>query len=776
MSRRAFDNLQQAIINKEQFPLKQLKNALLYRSESPETYAIVRLALISKRIDPNYLFIETSVMSIQYDDLFLRYAALGLRYGADPNTYVKAKFTFRKVIKDNRNQQDENERDDDEEIELEKEEIIEVPIHIAKRLWDITPRNEEESLQADYDLFGYFDFDSELEERITQDVWSFQAPRNQEESRNRYRQKEITLMTLLSMMTIKGFSSDLTISNAGLLTASGINATRFTINNPEFFYSVYADIKLDQSNPRLSDDIIDEIKYFSEWKNSLQSIYGINSDRDYNLLNYAILLDLSEILTLSDIYGIIDNLRNMFIFQDNESLKIIIPRLKDLALITNNQIGDENNSETSPDQKQLELSLFNWGIEYYNQTAITLLLEMGIMPDYSVRSATIRAAKNIYKPYPVLCQIINRCILDYVQYGYGLNSEQMMELAFAPDLQEAINQEYSTPTWVHMCKVGGNIINPDMKEIAREIGIPIGSTKQQICNTFEGLSKSDPVTVKQTLHKVNKNHILVESISASDIISGKASIVEPIEESDLINEDEDVPETVTLRNARGQIISKQGSATANNINPNSQLIPKGAAETGMICSNAAFLEKPIEDVPEIDRVTYNDSNDTWCLLLNDWKDFLRTKQNPWVRNLDGSYGAPIPLQVIDEMERKLNLITSQGLEPELSSIDDAVDQLFEASPARTQKYYDRSSKKRLEDFFLFAESYGVARRDFDFLKRIDYQRLSDELLSPVNKLDVRNGLPTFLLNDFADRLLIEIENFQDPDVVGDKLYSLLSSQ
>jgi len=79
----------------------------------------------------------------------------------------------------------------------------------------------------------------------------------------------------------------------------------------------------------------------------------------------------------------------------------------------------------------------------------------------------------------------------------------------------------------------------------------------------------------------------------------------------------------------------------------------------------------------------------------------------------------------------------------------------------------------LEEFYKFTESYGVPRETFKTLKREDYQNLSDEILSPVNKLDVDVGPLQALLNDFADRVLIEIENFQSPDDVGNSLYSLL---
>jgi hypothetical protein len=764
-SLRAFNNLQKAIIERSEFQVKQLKQALLFRPESPETYAVFRLSLISKKLDPSHLFIETSIMAMRYDRLFLRYAALALRYGADPNSYVKAKFSFTTVKRRT------NKDEDSQEDELEEEETVEIPIHIAKRLWDITPRNEEESLQEDYDLFGYFELAPNEENQgednsiPKEDAWRFKHPESDEQAYDRYRGKQITLMDLLSMMAIKGFSPDLTISNTGLLADSGINPTKFTINNPQFFNSVYADIKLDESNPSLSDAIAEEIRYFIEWKGSLQSIYGIDPDRDIRLLNYAILLDLPEILSLSDIYGVVGNLKEMFIFQDNESLKVVIPRLKDIDLI--------GNSSDESSQKQLELQLFNWGIEYYNQIAITLLLDIGIMPDYSIRSATIKASKNIYKSYPVLCQIINRCIIDYVERGYGLNSEQMRELSFAPDVQDAIRQEYSTPTWTHMCRVGGNNITPDMKEIAREIGIPIGSTKEQICNTFEGLSKSDPSTVKQTLHRVNKNHIVVELTSASDVIAGRKALVEPIQSPNILVEG--APETVTLRNDKGKILSESGSATALGTKRNPISLPKGASQSKNqgICSNGSMLERSIEDVPDIDRVTYNDGSDTWCLLSNDWPDLIKTKENPWVRNSDGSYGAPIPSQVVDEMERKSNLIKSEELDPQLSSIDDGVNRLFDANPARTQEYYDRSANRRLEEFYKFTESYGVPRETFKTLKREDYQNLSDEILSPVNKLDVDVGPLQALLNDFADRVLIEIENFQSPDDVGNSLYSLL---
>jgi len=720
MASKAFNELQESIIQRKKFDNGKIKNALLYRSKSPETYAIFRLALLSKRMDPTELLIESSIMAIEYDDLFIRFTALALRYGADVNVYVEAGFTFYYT---ERNSVDENQT-------VETEEIIKIPVPLAKRLWDLVPRTVEESFRKDRELFG--DFELGESENIVTDTWKFTPPRDNSEIQERYTLKQVTFVDIISMMTIKDFNPDLPITTAELLNKNDINATKFAINNPQFFSSIYADMKLDSTNTNLSQTIISEIKFFQEWKGSLQSVFGIDRNRDIRLLNYAILLDLPEILTLSDIYGIADNLREMFIFQDNKSLEIIIPRLQVIELI-----GDE---KTTPRQKELELLLFDWSIAYYNQTGIKLLLDIGIVPDYSVRSTTIRAAKNICRSFPILCQILNKCIIDYVEHGYGLSSDQMTELAFEPRVQEAIRKEYSTPAWKHMCKVKGGEINPDMKDVARKLGIPLGSNKEQICSTLEDLSKTDPHRVKETLHDVNKNHIIIESTSAAEIISGKR---------------------------------RKPTLNSNNSERN-ELTPKAARENQMpICSNATSLPLPIEDVPEIDRVTYFDGNDTWCFISNDFPDIIRTKTNPWARNNNGSHGAPVPIQVIDEMQRKLNMVESQGLDNRTPSINKAVDEIFEATPERTQEYYDREIKRRLNKFFDFADSYGIAPEIFSELNRNDFQILSNEVLSPINRLDVDKGLPSVILEDFADKVLVEIDNFQTPDEVGNKLRELL---
>jgi hypothetical protein len=805
----SFSRLQQAIAFGSQFEIKDIQSALLFRPDSPESYATFRLALISKTIDPTVLFITAAVMSIEYDNIFLRHAALALRFGADPNTYIKAKFIF---------------TDDERQLAGipeknvinfgEEDELVELPIHIAKHLWDLTPRNYEESVNKDFKLFGEYEpeespptnpaTEEDYRILIPKSTWNFEAPRTQEEIDSRMREKQKTCMDLLCMMAIKGYNSDLTVSNTALLTQMNIDAAKFTINNPEFFASVYGDMILGdieyqeegnerESNPlerELGAHIANEVKYFEQWKNSLQSAYGINPEKDRKLLKYGFLLDITEVLTLSDVYGIRENLRAMIMFQDNNALEKIIPRLYQLKLIS----SDEDKKTTTM-QKEFELFLFDNAIAYYNQRCIDFLLEIGVIPDYAIRSNTIRASKIVYANFPALAESLNKSIVDYVKEGYGLDNAQIEELSFSPETQQAIKVEYSTPAWIHMCKVRTGDVNPDIKEAARQIGLPLGSTKNQICDNLEKLSLGNPVTVKEASYKLNKERIRILSANAGDIVAGERILSQPRVLPESLNknapvkvvggsnsvpvtyspENNEVPDSITLRDEDGNVITTKASSSAgkNQYNPNIHLPKEAETVEKALCTNADSLTRPIEDYPDIDRIVYSDGKDTWCFVSDQFPDLLKRKANPWAKNPDGTYGAPIPDQVLSEMQQKMELIKREGLDPKAGSISTGIDEIFDSSPALTQEFYQKESNRRLEQFYLFMDDFGIDKDIWEELNPADYQLMIDNILLPQNIIQVSNSNTELALRDFADVIVTEITYFQDSGVVGNKIVDFL---
>lgn len=780
----SFSRLQEAIAFDGSFEIKDLQSALLFRPDSPESFATFRLALLSKKIDPTKLFVTAAVMAIEYDNIFLRHAALALRFGADPNTYVKAKFIF-----------DDTERQlagipEKNVINFGDDDIVELPIHIAKHLWDLTPRTYQESIEKDYQLFGDYD-DSDKKEKLPDNpadaedyrllipkvTWQFQPPKTNQEIDSRVLEKQQACADLLCMMAIKGYNSDLTVSNTALLTQMNIDAAKFTINNPEFFASVYGDMKmadinysedgnfreLNENDKRLGTIIAEDVKFYEQWKKSLQSAYGINPDKNARILKFAILLDSSEVLTLSDIYGIRENLTSMIMFQDNDALEKIIPRLYQLKLITSDE---DHGKKTTTMQKEFELYLFDTAISYYNQKCIDYLLEVGVIPEYSIRSNTIRASKIVHANFPALSESLNKSIVDYVKEGYGLDNAQILELNFTPHTQEAIKEQYSTPAWIHMCKVRSGDLNQDIKEVARQVGLPIGSNKDQICDNLEKLAKGNPVTVKEASYKLNKERIKILSSNAGDIVSGERIL-------DQKRVLPDVPSEVTLRDDDGNIITTKSSSASTEFqyNPNIQI--PNTAKDSPLCANADSLMRPIEDYPDVDRIVYSDGKETWCFVSDQFQDLLKRKINPWAKNSDGSYGAPIPEQILFEMQQKIDMIDREGLEHKAGSISHGIDEIFDSSPAVTQEFYERESNRRLDLFYNFMEDYGIDKEEWEKLNPADYQLMIDNILLPQNIIQVSNSNTELALRDFANLIITEITYFQDSNYVGQKILDYL---
>ncbi len=720
MAAQAFSQLQTALSKNLDFPAAELRNAIRYNPESPETFSTFSRALLKKKIDPTELLVISSLFSVDVDNVYVRYAGLALRFGANPNSYIQAPFDF----------------GDGEQIS--------VPIHIAKHLWDAVPRTAEESVQRDFSTYG--DYDEQT---------------SKESIEGRLQEKQRAGLDVLSLMAIRGLVSDAQITTASLLTQNGFNATVFANQHQDFFGSVYGSIKLDGE---LGSIYADEIKYFEHWKASLQNAYGVNPERDQRIFKYCLLLDIPEVLTLNDVYGVKENLRLMFMFQCQESLKAILPRLKALRIIgipaVRNQefenpatiledaltpFGDRpDDLKDRAGMKQMELMIIDWTIAYYNLKIFRQLLDFGIVPDYSMRSQMIRAAKKVCPTNPAQCQILNTMIIDFVKRGYGLDQAQLEELDFSPSTLAAVQKEYSIPAWKYQCKNPAGNVNPDLRELARQVGIPINANRGQICSTLETMSQSTPAKLTEAAYEVNRNRIAMSSISTSDILTGRR----------ILSENRTLPDAV-------------GNPT------DPKLQPKGT-KSAPLCSNADAIPRSIEDYPEIDRVTYSDNLLTWCFTSDLYEELLSTGMNPWAVGSDGLMGTPIPEEILIEIQRKLDILQASELNEEPGSISKGVRQLFNANPKGPTELYENESLRRLEIFYEFLAEAEIPREKVESLTAADFQTLADAVLDPSTRVLVDRSSSTLALRDFASAVLVDASNYGTGAQIATKLRSILA--
>lgn len=735
MAEAAFGQLQAALTRNVDFQSQSLREALRFNPESPEAFSTFVRGLLKKKVDPTELFVTAALLAVDVDNIYLRYAALALRFGANPNSYVQAQFEF-------------------------PEGIIQIPIHIGKRIWDAVPISVQESLERDFQTFG--------------DENNQQTPEQAEE---RLQEKQRAGLDLLALMALKGFLSDAQITTAGLLTQNGINATRFANEHPEFFGSVYGNI---MSESTLGAIFGEEIKYFEQWKGNIQNAYGINSERDVRILKYALLLDIPEVLGLSDIYGVIENLRMMFIFHDAESLKIIVPRLKQLQVIgipagssqTLSSVDEtlqlalkapeERTDEDLKrgEMKRIELMIVDWTISYYNLAVFKQVLELGIVPDYSTRSQTIRAAKAVCPIYPAQCQILNTMVVEFVRKGYGLDEAQMDELSFSPATLAAVEKEYAVPAWRYQCQIREGEVNPDLRELARQVGIPINADRNQICSTLETLGRSDPQKVTSAVYEVNRGRILSSTVSAADILAGRRTLVE----------DRKLPQLGDLN--IDQAIAQSGNGT---LKPASGADFKPAGTRAPpLCTNVDTLTRPIEDYPEIDRVTYSDGLSTWCFTSDLYEELLTTGMNPWAVGSGGQRGAPIPQEVLIEIQQKLEALQRGGLAGAPGSISEGVKALFDANPRTAEKIYENESNRRLEAFYQFVEEAGIPRERFLTLTSSDFQTLADAVLDSSTRVVIDRSNSTLALRDFGSAVLVDAANYGTGPQIATTLRSILA--
>ena len=706
MSNDAFLSLQNSIISDNNFDPNLLRDALLFDYNTPEAFSTIRLALLTKRISSNKLFGLSVRLSLDVNPIYLRYVGLALRHGANPNGYIKADFNIRNKIEN-------------------------VPIHIAKFIWDLTPKSIDDVL--DREILTYGTVNTDLSD---EDLTELLVTRQQ------------VSLAILSMMAIKGMVLDSAITNSKLLLEAGFDATLFISANPDFMGSVYGSIA---EYPGIGDRFLSEIKIFWDWRNRLQDLYGRNPKLDPKILEYAFYLDITSILTLSDVYPqsgeyskfLIENteeesnLEAMFYMQNNKALEFVISALKELKY-------DE------PQQKKLELKMLNWTTAYYNQKALGYLLEQGVEIDMFVRSQTIRKSKIICSDFPLQCEILNSMIIKYVKYGYGLSIDQLNELKFSPKTQNAVKEAYQTPQWEYMCSVRSNKLHQDLAELGRQVGIPIGSSKEQICDTLVLMSKGNPSELKQASMTINRNRISVLTTSAADVVSGRKILKEPRTLPNMVDNMKKSPQTLST-------------------NSNSML-----NDNNSLCTNYDSLLRPIEDYPEEDRVVYSDGDSTWCFTSDHYRNLLSTKTNPWAYDpTNNSMGAPLPPSVLDEMQQKLDRIVKSGLSERAQSISDGIDKIYNTDLTQSIAYYENESNRELKSFLEFMEYKGIPKDTFLTLSSSDYQILADSVLSNQTRVLVDESSPMLALRDFSSAVISESKYFQNSEELGDTIKSII---
>lgn len=720
MSQDAFARLQKSTTGGGNFDSMSLRNAMMYQPESPETFSTFFRALARGKIQPTDAFIIASLLSVEVSSIYVRYVGLALRYGANANAYVDAPYAF----------EDENE--------------ITVPIHIGRRLWDLTPGTLEESMSMDYQVLG---------------VVYDEKDRKNTEPGDRFDDRRMACLDILCLMAIQGFIPEAKITTASLLAQKQINALQFaTYHNDVFSSSVYGSI---MASGDFGEAAASEIKYFAAWKASLQNVVDVHGQRSQKILDYSLYLDLKEVLTMSAIYDNPTNIQNMYFYQDLESLKIIVPMLKQLGRIgvkKSDYIVDDRGfmqaNEDTRDKRKVELILMRWALEHYAIEVFKILLDLGTIVEYEFRTKVIKTAKNICPLYPVQCQILNTMIIDMVRSGFALDSAQLQLLnSYSPSTFSEVKTNYTTPFWLNLCRTQDGDITDDMRELARKVGLPTGLNKDQMCGAFSDMRKSSPEDLTNAIHKVNLGQITYQGISPTDVALGRR----------VLNDQRSLPAKLSTGGPQAR---KDIEASA---------IPKGSEQMrAPICKNSDTLLRNIEDYPDVDRVSYSDGQFTWCFTSENFPELIQSRRNPFSTSGNSGFGTPIPDHVIAEMEEKLRIINQNGLSQKPASISEGVREVFDSNPAINEMVNEKATKLMLEKFYLFVQHYNVDHDRFTELSPDELQSIADNILSDDTRVVLDQSSPVLALRDFASAVINEIELNADMDEIGNALYSIFN--
>lgn len=537
-----FESLQLSLVMGTDFDPNLLLDAIMEDPNSLESYSTFYRALLKSKLDPTELLTTAATLTLQVDSRYLMYVGLALRFGANPNAYVTGVFVINDVS-------------------------TEIPVHLAKHLWDMTPRSIEESQKADKaDVFNLVDH---------------------------------PLLDILAMLMLSGLDPRATVSTPELLLENGVDATAFMAERPDFGYSLYETFENDDEIGR---GIANHLGYYETARGNLQLAYGLDPIRDEKLLAYAFHLDLSSILTLSNVYAEVDNYRKLIFFQDIKAFEILLPTLEQLGII-----GREAQDKT------IERLILNWTVEYYALEIMLLLLDGSLPINDELKDKTIELAKATCEPYPVQCQLLNRMIVEYVRHGYFFNPNQLAEVA-----------SYS-------------II------------------------THEAIQAPSLAAKSSTNSNVRSLPQLLKSVRTERIISPpKRLLIGDRELPSIGNETIDEFQQRRVSYNQPPIVRTSPSLATASLSPSlsaNEIVMPSAP----VCANENSLPRSIEDYSVVDKVTYSDGQFTWCFTSDIYEELLSTGVNPWLTNQDGSRGQLIPQEVMVEMAQKLDALKCNRL-------------------------------------------------------------------------------------------------------------------
>ena len=148
----------------------------------------------------------------------------------------------------------------------------------------------------------------------------------------------------------------------------------------------------------------------------------------------------------------------------------------------------------------LQLTDLPLAVEYYNLAAFSLFYARGARLNYLELNHLLLKLGALQPKYPLAATELIKMLEVASEYGMELDSEQVKLLSAVPlEERSKLVTLYSQPYWKKVCLSAPEVLPAQFRSLATYFNLPLTSTRKEICETFEELSKLSPEVLQTTI-------------------------------------------------------------------------------------------------------------------------------------------------------------------------------------------------------------------------------------------------------------------------------------
>lgn len=322
-------------------------------------------------------------------------------------------------------------------------------------------------------------------------------------------------------------------------------------------------------------------------------------------------------------------------------------------------------------------------IDSYNVPAVVMLIERGAVVRYNIVDRIILASgKNaIMLGRPLNSALQNRMMLEMAKRGVGFDKPQTSLItSYSPKTGMLLDKIQTVPYWRRTCKAKGDVVRPELRNLAREIGLPPGTSKGDICMELHKIDKVPESQLGMLASKLQRRRLEARKTSLGDLVTGRTQ--------------------KALKTVGGKPREKT-------ICVNENLLPR---------NRDGKLRKP-EDFSDLDIVLLESKGKTYCFTSEDYESLLESRTNPLADN------EPLTKAAINEIKAKQQTLLDNNLPITSMGPTNAIRKIKAEESADS---YDEYTKQRTVDFLVLASNdYGIpAERFTEDLSNIELEQIA----------------------------------------------------